>query len=598
MNRATLLMLIGCLLVSPLAIAENITFLTPDGKPAGGTKFYRTFQDQESGYDMEMMMGGMGDMMMDSDGGGGDMYGMEMEMGGAMGMGMGGGMDMGYGEMGAGAPPSEPHLAFLNAEPLQPITPPQGETWTAADDGTIELNEGSRRRRGVSVHTVSALAVHESGFSFIPADTTLSPKVTLRSGGKIVVAPPSGIDTSRYHVLTCWQNGFAYPSLEEYKQQLGSSQKLGKQLDDDDWRFSPRFRWYQTADLGEVISVPPGEVRVTIVPKPHDASDYADLGAAQIFELLTSRGPSTIVLVSGKTPQPITVDFPPLRSLVLRAPEKSDDALPEWGDQPPPRYHLEPFQRQSYGDTPTLTSPPASAVASRSSMAKFLNERRDERAAYQGVQLPSSTDGRNLRFDLLRPGWYVINRIGEDGLMTRGIPVIDWEQGNGVTTAVLADEKIKGVDGALEFAISTSGRATFRTNQSAETTLGQSASNQRSDAEKLKLIRTMRSEIEATVTRLVQHRKRLLELEAKLQPEQTPTDPLADPFGGPDGMNDPFGRGGSASDDPFGGGSGNASDNPFGEGGSGDSFGGTPGSTDPFSAGDNNGAPSGADPFD
>ncbi|WP_182867640.1 hypothetical protein [Stieleria mannarensis] len=591
MNRTTLLVLFGCLMVAATATAENITFLTPDGKPAGGTKFYRTFQDPDveslygmGGYEMEMDME-MGDEM-----GMGDQMGMGMDMG--MGMGMGAGMEDGYVEMGGERPSSDPHLAFLNAEPLHPIAPPRGERWTAGDDGTIKLNEGTRRRRGVNVHAVSAFAVHESGFSFIPAGTTLSPTVKLRSGGKIVVTPPSGIDSSRYHVLTCWQNGFAYPSLQEYKQQLGSSQKLGKQLDADDWRFSPRFRWYQTADLGEVIAVPPGEVRVTIVPKPHDASEYSDLSAAQIFELLTTGGPSTIVLVSGKTPQPVTVDFPPLRSLVLRAPEKGDEALPEWGDQPPPRYHLEPFhrefRRESYGDSPTLRTLPASAVASRSSMAKFLNERRDERAAYQRVRLPSSTDGRNLRFDLLHPGWYVVIKPIEHGMEVRGVSITNWEHGDGVTNAVLADEKIKGVEGVFELSVSDQGVATFRSNGSSPVAAGQAASPQRSDDEKLKLIQAMRREIEATVTRLVQHRKRLLELEAKLQQKQSPADPLADPFGGPDEMNDPFGGGGAggggdpfggsgAINDPFGGGRGSASDDPFGEGesgGGGDPFGG------------------------
>ncbi|WP_372899121.1 hypothetical protein [Stieleria sp.] len=584
MNRTTLLIFFGCLLGAPIAAAVDITFVTPDGQPAGGTKFYRTYQDPGGEYGMEMeMMGGMG-----YDGGGdaeGEMYGMDMGMGDGMGMGdmgmgggMGGGMGMGMDAAAMGPGPggmpsagssSAPHLAFVDGKPLQPMTPPRGELLTAGDDGSIDLDKGMLvRHRGVRVHSVSALAVHESGFSFIPARTTLSPKVTLRRGGKLIVSPPSGIDASRYQVLTCWQNGFAYPSLDEYKQELNPSQALGKQLDADDWRFSPRFRWYQTAELGEVISVPPGEVRVTIVPRLADAPDPSDRGSAQWFEWLTARGPSTIVVVSGSSPDPITVEFPVLRSLVLRAPEKGDDTLPEWGDQPSPRYYLEPFHRQSFGDTPTLTTPPASAVASRSTMAKFLNQRRDERAAYQKVRLPSSTDGRNMRFDLLRPGWYVIIRVGEDGLTTRGIQVIQWEQGDGVATAVLADEKIKGVDGALELAVTKTGQAIFRSDQSAETAAEGSADTRRSDAEKLKLVQTLRRDIEATVAKLVEHRKRLMELEATLHRKLSPANPNQDPFGGPGVMEDPFGGPSGGADpfggDPFGGGGGTSSDDPFG----------------------------------
>ncbi|QDV86714.1 hypothetical protein [Stieleria magnilauensis] len=592
MNRTTLLIFFGCLLGAPIAAAVDITFVTPDGQPARGTKFYRTYQDpgmEEMGMDM------MGGMMMGSGGGAEDeMYGMEMGMGDGMGMGGGGGMGMGMGMGPGGMPtagfPSAPYVAFLDGKPLQPMTPPRGELLTAGDDGSIDLDKGMLvRHRGVSVHAVSALAVHESGFSFIPARTTFSPKVTLRRGGKLIVSPPSGIDASRYQVLTCWQNGFAYPSLEEYKRELNSSQALGKQLDADDWRFSPRFRWYQTAELGEVISVPPGEVRVTIVPRLANAPDPSDRGSAQWFEWLTARGPSTIVVVSGSSPDPITVEFPVLRSLVLRAPGRSDDTLPEWGDQSSPRYYLEPFHRQSFGDTPTLTTPPASAVTSRSTMAKFLNQRRDERAAYQKVRLPSSTDGRNIRFDLLRPGWYVIIRVGDDGLTTRGIPVIDWEQGDGVATAVLAEEKIKGVDGALELAVTKTGQAIFRSDRSAESAAEGSADTRRSDAEKLKLVQTLRRDIEATVARLAKHRKRLMELEATLRRKLLPPNPNQDPFGGPGVMEDPFG-GPSGGADPFGGG------DPFGEGGgtsSDDPFGGSPQTVEPSGGG----ASFGADPF-
>ncbi|MCS7470635.1 hypothetical protein NZK35_28625 [Stieleria sp. ICT_E10.1] len=573
MNRTTLLIFFCCLFATPIAAAVDITFVTPDDQPAGGTKFYRTYQDPGMGYggmDMEMeMMSDMGDMMMGS-GGGADEYGMDegmdMGMGAGMGMDEGYSMDMGYEEMQPGDSASAPHLAFLDGKPLQPMTSPLGELLTAEDDGTVELDKDSRRRnRGVGVHAVSALAVHQSGFSFIPKGTTLSARVTLRSGGKIIVSPPSGIDSSRYQVLTCWQNGFAYPSLQEYKQELNPSQTLGKQLDVDDWRFSPRFRWYQAAELGEVISVPPGEVRVAIVPRHSLELEQSKVNTKRLFKLLTSGGPSTIVLVSGKSPEPITVDFPPLRSLILRAPEKRDDALPEWGDQPSPRYHLETFRRQSFGDTPTLTTPPASAVTSRSTMAKFLNEHRDQRAAYQHVRLPSSTDGRNIRFDLLRPGWYVVIKPIEDEMEVRGIPITNWEHGDGVTTAVLADGKVKGVEGAFELSVSDQGAATFRSNGSSASFADNAASIQRSDAEKLKLVQTLRRDIEATVARLVQHRKRLLELEAKLQQNVSPVNPNQDPFGGPDTMEDPFG-GPSGGADPFGGGGGVPSDDPFGGG--------------------------------
>ncbi|QDV46230.1 hypothetical protein Enr13x_61390 [Stieleria neptunia] len=591
MNRTTLFIFFCCLFGAHVATAADVTFLTPDGQPASGTRFYRTLVQGAIGMYMDMDMDMM-DMDMDTDDMGTDDMGMDdmgmddmgmddMMMDDMM-MGSGGdaemyGMDMGYGSISPGASRSPPHIAFLDGKPLQPVKPPW-QTWTAGDDGTIELVNGMlRRNRRVSSHTAPALAVHESGFSFIPAGTKLSPKVKLRSVGKLIVDAPSGIDSSRYQVLTCWQNGFAYPSLQEYKQELNSSQTLGKQLDVDDWRFSPRFRWYQTAALGEVISVPPGEVRVAIVPRHSIELEQSKVNRNRLFRILTSGGPSTIVLVSGKSPKPITVDFPPLRSLILRAPEKRDDALPEWGDQPSPHYHLESFRRQSFGDTPTLTTPPASAVTSRSTMAKFLNEHRDERAAYQHVRLPSSTDGRNIRFDLLRPGRYVVIKPIEGDMEIRGISINNWESDAGVTTAVLADGKVKGVEGVFELAVSDQGVATFRSNGSSASLADNAASTQRSDAEKLKLVQTLRRDIEATVARLVKHRKQLLELEAKLQQKAPPVDPKADPFGGPDGMNDPFGGGGvNASDDPFGGDGGTPGDDPFG---------GSRGGGDPFRGG-------------
>ena len=372
--------------------------------------------------------------------------------------------------------------------------------------------------------------------------------------------------------MACWQNGFAFPSLSHYLNQLGSSKKFGAKIDRDDWRFKPRFRWFQTAGFGETISVPPGEIRLTIIPKRPNGLTIDRLNADQLFDLLTTGGPSTLALVSGRSPDTVIVDFGPLRSLICRVPRKRDDTLPDWGDASPSQFRLESFKRIPQGDTTTLPDPSPRELSSRTSFTAFLNRSRGVRAAFQSMRLPSSSDGTNVRFDLLPPGWYVVNQLDEDGGTTLGIPIIDWEHTDGVSTAVLADGKIKGVEGAFELVVSDQGVATFRSDRSDEQLAKQAMINKkRTDLEKLRLVQTLRREIETTMSRMIEHRKRLMALESKLlqtgEGRAPGGDPFgSDPFGGDPAGGDPFG--GDADADPFDGDS-NQMD-PFGPGSSAD----------------------------
>ena len=574
MKKSSLAAVMICLCYVSHAASADLTFLTPDGKPAAGTKLYQTFLEPSMRSSagmmggMEMMYGeemgmGMGmDAMEESE----EMYGDDYGMDEMMGM-----EDM---MMGGGGPqrPKSDILSFLNGNPLPPtsIKKPNGNgaIYTADRNGVLPLDGKTVvRRRGVNVHRVSAVAVHETGFSFIPAGTRLGSTVKLRRYGKINVRIPETFDSNRYQALICWQNGFAYPSLAEYRVSPFSNPEKKSTVNRDDWRFKPRFRWYQTGALGETLSVPPGEIRVTLIRKGDDEPDLSDLNSQKVFERLTTLGPSTIVVASGRSASPVNVQFAALRTLVLRIPEIKEDTLPQWGDRPRQEYRLSRFIRNSTGgDSPVLSLATVKEMESQSAVTTFLNSKREERSRYPEARYPTAVQGRELRFDLLRPGWYVLEKLDEQGERIRAVAAVNWNHQEGISYAQINETNTNLADMTFEMVASENGSTTFRWTQ----TVANVINNQRSDEEKLKLVRALRKELETAMKRLMEHRRKLVLLEAKLQKSQPSTDPMGDPFGpSPAGSTDPFDT------DPFGGGA--------------------PASTDPF--GDNNPGGVGADPF-
>ncbi|MCA9138123.1 MAG: hypothetical protein KDB00_15235 [Planctomycetales bacterium] len=572
MKSNVVIAVLACCLSVTTARAAELTFVQPDGTPAAGTKFYRSFLEA-GGYEMDMMMMGMGSGY---EGMGDDSYGAGggETMSGGAGM-MPGGDDMGamdemYGmgmgmEMGDMQQPQE-NLAFLNGAPLQPMAGQSGELLTCDENGKVEL-EANRARRQIRFirHSHFGLAVHESGFSFIPAGTKFSPQVTLRRGGSINVTIDEGIDTSKYQVLTCWQNGFAYPSLAEYVDRFDSA-KVGMemqpklQIDQDDWRFKARFRWFQTAPLGETFSVPPGEVRVTIVPMQVNGRSTGEMNADELLELLIAGGPSVIHLFTETQKETVFHKFTGLRSLVCRLPQGAKNELPLWGDQPHNQYHLKRFTRSNTTEPFDLAEPTAVEFASRVAFTEFLNKQRSARSTFQEMRVPTVSQVDHARFDLLSPGWYQIEKLNDDGSSTLGIPIIKlWESGKGESTAVLAGAKVQGVDGAFELAMSNQGIATFRSDEVGIDAGAATIDRQRTDAEKLKLVTTLRREVDEAIARMVEHRNRLHAIEVELRGNNH----LVDPFGGGAAGTDPFG-GGGVGPDPFGGGGAAAGSDPFG----------------------------------
>ncbi len=568
--------------------AVELRVLKPDGSPANDAKLYRShLTSGGEGYGMEsMMMGGYGesdDEMMDMDMGGDMEMGMgyEMEMGD---MYMDMGMESGYDDMemdsvGDKSASGRPVLTFLDGTLIDPNGQPSHDRFDADQDGRMDLGAGMlRRSRGVSVHYRPALVVHDSGVTFVPAGTRFSSTTRLRSGGRLSVDIPSGVDAGKHKVLVCWQNGFAYPSLNTYAKEMGPSKPLGRGVDVDDWRFSPRFRLYQTAEFGEEINVPPGELRVTIIPKDSIGEDRSKLTSPELFELLTRGGPSTIVLTGGSNQQLQRVHFPALRSLQCRIPERPEPSLPDWGDVLQDRYQIEPFRRFAYGDTSMLSSPEAKDVATRQAAVEFLNRSRRERGEFQTVRAGVRTGNQHVRFDLLRPGWYIINRYDHDGIETRGIPIVEWEHRGDVATAFLSSDGIKGVDGAFQLLVSEQGVTTFEPDRPAKSNVQANADDRKNDADKLRIVQSLRRELDSTIKRLLQQRSRLVTLERKLigtQQDPFGQDPFGsqddDPFGGtPSQQADPFGGAPTPQADPFGG-SPTPQNDPFSDGSAADS---------------------------
>ncbi|KAA5545226.1 hypothetical protein FYK55_06055 [Roseiconus nitratireducens] len=566
----------------PMAIADQeVLFLKPDGSPAGDVKVYQTPVHHPGGMG-EMGMEDM--MMMDMEGGSG-MGAAGMEMGGMSGMGGMGSMMMG---MGGYDSASIAGRVLFKGEPVgdfKALPSHSGGKVTFSSPQIAEPQRGPHRYNG------DVLAVSDSGLSFLPAGTPLKPTVKLRRGGQIRAATPSGIDPARYQLLICWQDGFAWPTdpmVTEFP-----NVKIAGNVDLSNWRFQPRFQVYQTSPFDRPIELPPGESRITIVPKPLPGEDAKPLKGRELFDLLTAGGPSQIVLVRGNEKQPIDVTFPPLQTIQIDLEQDRRDPLPDWGDQssrvyrlgnPDTKLNVKP-QTDPFGNVPSVS------ISSTSELTLYLNQLRQWRSSYFTGRTPSVVNEDSVQFDAIAPGTYYLNEETPSETVT--LPVDSPSYQNGIVRFQIGTRQL-GVELPL-FRVEQPPEAEASTEHRQTTEHLSNSPNQPSaadDATTLKTVRQLLDEVETAMRRMSQHRQRLLRLQETLtkrsgnqspnpRPAKSPP-ATADPFGGapPSDSDDPFSPGPGA--DPF----GQGSDNPFGPttgdpfGASEDPFGGASG--DPF----------------
>ncbi|MCO8120862.1 hypothetical protein NHH03_03870 [Stieleria sp. TO1_6] len=532
--------------------ATEVTIRTPDGAPAAGAKVYQTFVEPVSQGDM-YGGGEYGDMMMMGS------YGMMDSMGGMDDMGMG--MEMGMdGGMSSQPTPRPTEIAFLDGKPL---VKPDGQFYShydCDDAGKLDLPpDTQRQQRRPSTRTqASMLVVSDSAISFLPAGTTLKPEIELRSMGKLLVEPQPEVQAERFEVLTCWQNGFAWPSLEQFSYENPKGQV---RVDEFDWRFKARFRWFQKSLIGDVVNVPPGEVRVTILPRGSIEKAIQESAtttpAEALFEKLIAGGPSQIVVVGGSSGL-TRVPFAPLRSLSCKLSDDQTDHLPQWGDQPEASYRLQPLSQQGIGalQAEELPTPPLSDLKSTATFSRYLNNQRAMRSSFQPARMPSKSSDASLHFELIAPGNYAVKKFTATTDDAVWMPIINWQQMKGGTVCVLGEGSSQLNPAVMKLSLNQQGQIT--TFQSLFPSVAENTNLNDPFAtpatvpaaapavdQQVDVVRKLRLDVETTIKRLTEHRLRLLRIEQALQPNR----PAADPFGG---STDPFGP------DPF-------APNPFGD---------------------------------
>ncbi|MEL6110311.1 MAG: hypothetical protein AAFU85_30245, partial [Planctomycetota bacterium] len=424
------------------AVAQEIEFLQPDGSPAKQTEVFRTAKETRTSG----MMGGMSGMM--------EMGGMDMD---DM---MGGGMDEGGmgGMMGGSKKRPAPRRRidfFCRGVQTADLDGGRGSLLAA---GKLKLEEGQTYKSRDSVrHTSAVLAIHESGYSFIPPNSRVRTQVTLRAPGHIRVETPEGIDESRFRVLTCWQNGFAWPSRNA--EMLDQGFTTAPCLDDEDWRFKPRFRVFGVGFLGDDLRVPPGEVRVAIVPHEIQGTPLEGIRSGEmLFQHLLLGGPSRIVVVTGREKESVVVRMTEPKAVTFQIPKSKEASLPLWDGAPETKYFLVPHTRGIpwRGSRGGVLNPYAgrsgmgmgmgmggmeeemgmgmggmemgggmgppyndeSTVESIRRWSALLNEKRLERSTNLQIREASSISEMNVRFDLIHPGHYRLIRVEDDTLVT------------------------------------------------------------------------------------------------------------------------------------------------------------------------------------
>ena len=272
----------------------------PDGKVVASNKGERSSSgniehirliDEGEGIQVEHPheMYGMGGMeSMGMDGGGGEMM---------MGMGSDMGMGMGMEEMGA-------------EEAEESHKTPSNVLYTVPGEQDIFFATNPKNE-----------------FAFVPPSTHLVKKIQLRESARLTFSVPRHYAADRYVVLAYWTNGFVVPQFPFEILQLGGVKPAmssgggggfagGGPVAGEtgpgtsDWRFHSYVSYWQVAPLTEPeekdadgfhtasLTVPPGEVRVTLVPK--DRFEEAQHNPQLLEQLSLTGGPSRIVVARSR----------------------------------------------------------------------------------------------------------------------------------------------------------------------------------------------------------------------------------------------------------------------------------------------------------
>ena len=527
----------------------KLVFL-PDGnvilngeKVRRGVLGYDRLIDEGEGILVEypLEMGGMESMGMA--GGGGEMM---MGMGSDMGM----GMDMGSdGTVDPNRPPSNTLYTNPGAADIFFATNPKNE------------------------------------FAFVPWTSSLVKKIQLREPATLTFSVPRQYAADRYVVLALWTNGFVYPQFPFESPQLvgvkptmssggGGGFAGGGPVEDEtgpgtsDWRFHWFVSYWQVAPLTEPekedakgfriasLTMPPGEVRVALVPK--DRFEEVQHSVKLLNQLSLTGGPSRIVVArSGKTAStnntPIALVDDGAVDLEIRG-DLNEASMPDWSSDE----QLIVLTRSS--DAAKKTN-----LVDTDDYVRLADSTRAERSDFRplGIVAHRTADGTYLAVGLL-PGEYQAWKVPKSKLergtdFRRAIPIeLLTAKPAGPTTNGITPLKIMAKTGppssSKTFKLPTINQDHARQSVGDDPFAAPVVKPSASDVakERKRRILMLAKQIQEMDRRVEVAKRMLTELMRQENIQSRPPAPTADPFGGKSDGVDPFGA------DPFGGGSAKA----------------------------------------
>lgn len=515
----------------------KVVALNNDERSSSGTIGHIRLIDEGEGIQVEYAQE-MADMDMDMD------MGMMMGMGSDMGMGMGG--------MGAEESHKTPSNVLYSLPGEQDIffaTNPKNE------------------------------------FAFVPPSTHLVKKIQLRESARLTFCLPRHYPADRYMVLAYWTNGFVVPQFPLEIPQLGGVKPAmssgggggfagGGPVAGEtgpgtsDWRFHSYVAYWQVAPLTEPeekdangfhtasLTMPPGEVRVTLVPK--DRFEEVQHNPQLLEQLSLTGGPSRIVVArSRKTANtddaPIALVENGAVDLVIYG-GLTEAAMPDWSSDE----QLIVLTRIS--DTSQKTN-----LTHADDYIRLADSTRDERSEFRPLGIVAHlTAGETYLAVGLLPGEYQAWKVPKSKLergtdFRRALPIeLLTAKPAGPTTNGITPLKIMAKTGppssSNTFKLPTKNQGHARQSVGDDPFAAPVVKPHASDVakERKRRIQMLAKQIQEMDRRVEVAEQMLTELmrQENMIPARAPfADPFtekADPFGG-----DPFGGGPAANADPF-----------------------------------------------
>ncbi|TWU21653.1 hypothetical protein Pla52o_38400 [Novipirellula galeiformis] len=467
------------------------------------------------------------------------------------------------------------------------------------DSGSNEVGNPSENPTNILYSSPRALGVFfatnpKNEFAFVPPSTSVGKKIQLREPAKLTFSVPGHYTADRYVVLALWTNGFVYPQFA-FKRAITSKGgqggfAAGGPVGDEtgpgtsDWRFNSYVSYWQVAPLtapekedanGFLIAsltVPPGEVRVTLVPK--ERFEEVQHNAKLLNQLSLTGGPSRIVVARARPTTntannlPIALVADGTLDLEIQG-DLTEAAMPDWSSD---EQLVVLTRSDDAANTPNTVD--------SDDYVRLADSTRAQRSDYRplGIVAHRSANGTYLATGLV-PGkyqaWTVPKSKLERGTDFRRPILIDLVRIENIssTTAGILMRKVTAKIGS---SVSSSSN-TFVLPTTPQERVSQSVSDDpfadpgvhrvasanasEADKERRRRILMLAKQIQEMDQRIEVAKEMLTQLmrQEQILPTSPAQDPFAkgpfDPFGGGSGGVDPFhsppSRQGKVNDDPF-----------------------------------------------